>query len=436
MRAAGTRRACALTVGARARLLAWQWRAGMPAVVQPSPTENLSPAACKETQRGTALNGNGNAVARRNEPIADAKAALRIYNPSMREKISAFNRYVTAAIVVAAIGLAICGECFGGASQSHAQENSNPLPSSAAQAARHQANCGEWQKAIESYNKALTTSPKDAVCLARRGYAYARLGDYKKALAGFATAIKCDADCSDAYSRRSRVYAWLGFDQLSKQDALKALELIPSAPKDPDLLLEHAGLLYSVEKTQEADKECKQVLASNSQGKDLSSLLIASDAHYLLRQYQDSVHCISQALKLTPGCFDLHAKRGASYWSMSQWTLATAEFNQYLTHNHTNPGIFCERGSSYYYQGEYAKAVADYDEAIKLAPNFVRAYYWRGLAYHYLNEYQKAIVEFSAALNLEPTNPYYYVERAHSECHEGEWASALKDTRQALLLNP
>jgi tetratricopeptide (TPR) repeat protein len=163
-------------------------------------------------------------------------------------------------------------------------------PPTAAQAARQQANCGEWHKAIESYNRALTTSPKDAVCLARRGYAYARLGNYKQAFADFTTAIECDTKCPDAYSQRSRVYCWLGLEQLAMKDAHKALGLIASVPKEPELLLEHAALLYSVDKKQDADRECKQVLASYPHALDFSTLLIASGANCGFHQYQDSVN--------------------------------------------------------------------------------------------------------------------------------------------------
>jgi len=309
-------------------------------------------------------------------------------------------------------------------------------PATAAQTARQLANCGEWQQAIENYNKALITTPKDSVCLARRGFAYARLGNYKQAFVDFAGAIECDTNCADAYSRRGRVYGWLGLEQLAKQDAEKALKLIVTVPDEADLLLEHAGLLNTVDKKQEADQESKQVLATCSQGKDVSTLINASGAHYNLHQYKDSVNCLSQALKLAPECLDLHFLRSCSYWQLNQWALANTELDHYIISNDHNPIAFWCKGNCCYYQGDYARAVADYDQAIKLAPNFVYAFYWRGVAYHYLNDYEKAMSDFSSAISLEPTNAYAYGERGHIYCHQKAWAKALKDAQQALLLNP
>jgi tetratricopeptide (TPR) repeat protein len=56
----------------------------------------------------------------------------------------------------------------------------------------HQAICCEWQKAIDSYTKALARSPRNAAWLARRGNAYAHLGRYKRAFADYSRAIECD----------------------------------------------------------------------------------------------------------------------------------------------------------------------------------------------------------------------------------------------------
>jgi tetratricopeptide (TPR) repeat protein len=306
----------------------------------------------------------------------------------------------------------------------------------AAQLARQQANCGEWQQAIESYNKALNTSPNDAVCLARRGFAYANLGNFKQAFVDFTSSLEHDPHCSDAYSRRARVYAWLGLDQLAQQDASKALKLITSLPKEPDLLLEHAGLLYTIKNTQEADEESKQVLALKLQSKDVGSLIITAGAHANLHQYKDSVNCLSQALKLSPDCFELYYLRSARYGNLNQWKLGLADSNRYMTYNHKNPLAFSQTGSCYYCNGDYAKAISEYDQAIKLAPNFVYAFYWRGRAHHDLKDYLLAICDYSTAINLDPTTAYNYEDRADSYCHQKAWEKALQDTKQTLLLDP
>ena len=303
-------------------------------------------------------------------------------------------------------------------------------------AARLHANCGQWQQAIECYNKELSASPEDPVALARRGYAFASLGNHKQAFIDFTDAINSDTTCPDAYSRRSRVYAWLGLMQLAKQDAHKALELMPATPEEPDLLLEHAVLLNSVDKKQESLKEVKKVLASIGKDKDVSSLVMADRAHAALNQHKEAIYCLNQALKSAPDCFELYLLRGNSYTSLGKWTLAIADFNRFLTCNRKDPRGYLKRAEYYWHVGDYSKTIADCSHAISLAPNSACSFFQRGLAYNQLKEYQKAVRDFSSSISLEPADYYSYTERAQSYCYQKEWLKALKDTQQALLLNP
>lgn len=304
------------------------------------------------------------------------------------------------------------------------------------QEARKHTNRCEWKQAIECYDKALVESPKNATYLARRGFAYACLGNSNQALADFTSAIESDKNCPDAYSRRSRLYSWLGLNSLSKPDAEKALELIGEPPKETELLLEYAGLLNSLGKQQESDQKYKQVLASLPQDEDVSNLLMATSAHAGLRQNQDSADCMSKAIKLQPENWYLRYLRSFFYLELGQYSLATTELNLYAENGGKNPFAFACRGNIWYGQSQLNDAIADFDHAIKLAPNFQYAFQWRGRAYHALNDYQKAIQDYTSAIKLEPTDADSFLRRADNYCHLEEWHKALTDTQQAMLLDP
>ncbi|MBS1953317.1 MAG: tetratricopeptide repeat protein [Cyanobacteria bacterium SZAS-4] len=303
-------------------------------------------------------------------------------------------------------------------------------------AARLHSNRGEWQQAIEFYSKELAASPENSVALARRGYAFAALGNYKQAFDDFSDAIKFDTTCPDAYSRRSRVYVWLGLTQRAKQDAHRALELITVTPEEPDLLVEHAALLDCVDKKDYAAKEAKQVLTSIGKDKDVCSLVIACRAHALLNQHKPIIDCLNQAIKSSPNCFELYLLRGYSHIMLGDGVLASANFNRYLTYTKKDPRCFLLRGDCFYHVADYPKAIADYTRAISLAPNSAKAFCSRGVAYNQMKEYQKAVSDFSSSINLEPGDYYTYTERAQSYCYLKDWPKALEDTRHALQLNP
>ncbi|MGD9680165.1 MAG: tetratricopeptide repeat protein [Candidatus Obscuribacterales bacterium] len=166
---------------------------------------------------------------------------------------------------------------------------------------------GEWQKAIAIYSNVLAAYPRDPVCLARRGYTYARLGQFKKAFADFDAAIESDPKCPEPYLWRSFVNSILGFGGLSNQDSVKALSLISAEPVEPILLLSYAAALYSTGKTKEADRVSKKALELSSHRKDFKSLVLAANAHSILREYKESLACLDEAQRLAPDCAYVHS---------------------------------------------------------------------------------------------------------------------------------
>lgn len=65
---------------------------------------------------------------------------------------------------------------------------------------------GEYDKAIESYNKAIELYPENADAYNARGRAYMSKYEWEKAIKDFTKAIKLKPDCVNAYLDRSCVY--------------------------------------------------------------------------------------------------------------------------------------------------------------------------------------------------------------------------------------
>lgn len=304
------------------------------------------------------------------------------------------------------------------------------------QDAKQQANREEWQNAIESYNKEIAAHPKDAESLAGRGLAHARQGDIKQAFADFSAAIDSDPNCAKAYSNRSRVYGWLGLIKPAKEDAQKALALMLPVPQDSDSLLSHASLLKCLGKNEEAQAELSKALLSYSKDEDLSSLLNAACAHYLLGQSKETIDCLIKAQTLAPKNIYINYLKAAAYKNAYQWNLAMDELNQHLASNPNNPIALNLRGDCAAAQANYKAAIADYTQAIKLAPSSASAFRSRGFALRILKDYPNAIEDFTSVINLDPTDVFSYAERSYSKCQLKQWASAIKDAQQANAIDP
>ena len=81
---------------------------------------------------------------------------------------------------------------------------------------------GDWQLAIEDFDKAIKLCLNDALAYVGRGVAYDELGQYLRAIEDYDKAIKLDPDFGVAYKSRGLAYRKLGQDAKADADKAKA----------------------------------------------------------------------------------------------------------------------------------------------------------------------------------------------------------------------
>lgn len=106
---------------------------------------------------------------------------------------------------------------------------------------------GNVPRAIEDYGRAIACNPKYPNTYSNRAYAYYKLGEYEKGIADCNTALKLRPNHSATYSNRGLCRAALGDTKGALADFTRALEL----PSNPITIAEaQAGLQALMEKTQ------------------------------------------------------------------------------------------------------------------------------------------------------------------------------------------
>jgi len=83
---------------------------------------------------------------------------------------------------------------------------------------------GQYQCAIEDYNKAIRMKPYDSGNYNNRGAAYTMLGQYQRAINDFNKAIGLKSNYADAYARGG-IYLLRGNKELGCPDAQKLCAL-------------------------------------------------------------------------------------------------------------------------------------------------------------------------------------------------------------------
>ncbi|MGD0021789.1 MAG: tetratricopeptide repeat protein [Smithellaceae bacterium] len=87
------------------------------------------------------------------------------------------------------------------------------------------AKLGEYQRAITDYNEAIRLKPDFSTAYNHRGIVYNNLGQYQRAIEDYAEAIRLKPDYAEAYHNRGGIYFVQGNNELCCRDAQKACDL-------------------------------------------------------------------------------------------------------------------------------------------------------------------------------------------------------------------
>ncbi|RLG44327.1 MAG: hypothetical protein DRN81_04785 [Thermoproteota archaeon] len=237
-------------------------------------------------------------------------------------------------------------------------------------------NLGQYEKAINDFNKAIEIDPSDAVAYTNRGTAYDNLGQYDKAIDDYNKAIEINSRYAEAYNNRGNVYHKLGQYNKAIQDYNKAIEINPNYAK-----------------------------AYNNRG----------TAYADLNQYQQAMENYNKAIKLNPNYAEAYYNRGITYhYDLGQYDKALKDYNKAIEINPDFVNAYYNRGNIYYDLGQYDRAINDYSKVIELNLhlainlNLAIVYIKRGIAYYNSGQYDKAISDFRRFCELAPPQ---YAER-------------------------
>lgn len=294
----------------------------------------------------------------------------------------------------------------------------------------------QWKEAIPLYDKALKENPNDAVCLARRGFAYAQIGNYWQAFSDFDESLKADRNCWDAYSRRARVCAWLGLDSLARSDAKRGLALMPIPPEDSYILLEHATLLSILGKTLQSNDELNHALelTKGRSGKDiqLERIFILYKLNRNIEAFHE-LNSLMQAGKIV----DIYALMRADIeLAQNKYDQASKDYEYYTYKAPEDPRGYFGLGLCQDKLNNHRWATNCLEKAFEKAPNFLYAYLECERIYTTAQVYDSAVKCITKVIELEPNEAWYFARRAFDYCNLKEWKKAKADATRAIELNP
>jgi tetratricopeptide (TPR) repeat protein len=138
---------------------------------------------------------------------------------------------------------------------------------------------------------------------------------------------------------------------------------------------------------------------------DAGKVLAKGEEAYRKGDFDASVRCCTEAIKLKPDFAKAYCDRGLAYGRRGDFDRGIADCAEAIR---LKPGFaeaYCSRGVAYGLKGEIDKAIADYTEAVRLKPDYSAAYHNRGVAYRLKGNLTKAQADIARARELRAQGP-------------------------------
>ena len=206
-----------------------------------------------------------------------------------------------------------------------------------------------------------------------KGLAFARAGDWDRAILEYDRAIKLDPFGAEAYNHRGSAYFFKGDKQKAIADYTQAIQLDPK----------HAVALTNRGKVRRAMGDHKGAIAD-----------------------------LTKAIEIEPCSAAAYKSRGNVRRAMGDHKGAVADLTKAIEIEPYSAAAYNERAVAYFFWKKDIRALNDFRRAIKLDPTYVQTYINRGSLYYSRNNSLAAIEDFTKAIDLDPTNMGAYSNRA------------------------
>ena len=260
---------------------------------------------------------------------------------------------------------------------------------------------GRISRAIEEYDKAIKSDPKNINTYIALAKLQVFTGDYANALTNAENAILLNPNNAEAHAVRGWAIGMQG-SYLDAQTAFnRAKEL------NPNLALAYA---YQTEVLVEQINNGEDRLDTLTQATDNSrqaislgnTLMEAHRARGLLLEitgnYQEAVTEFQIAIAINPNIADLYLALGRAYRANGMDTEAITAFERASTLNPYDPWAPYYISRTYASNGEYTKALQQGEDAIELDPTNTQFYWNMGTQYYRSGDYAKALDYFRISI--------------------------------------
>jgi tetratricopeptide (TPR) repeat protein len=322
---------------------------------------------------------------------------------------------------------------------------------------------GQQEKALEQYKRVIELAPTSTVGYDKSGDVYLDLGKYDKALEAYAKVTELTPGSSVAYWKRGEAYRAKGEFESALKMYRKARELDSQNP-DPCFAM---GLTFEAQaKYEQALEQYQGVIELAPQ--ESAGYEKSGDIYFTLQNDEDALKAYAKVIELTPEAASAYWKTGevrrtqgaleqalemydkaiklepdnADYFygmgqvyeMLKQQDQALICFDKVVELLPDNPVAYSTRAEVNLSSQRFRQALLDYDRLVELEPGSAEGYFGRGRVYEAQEAYSEAVEEFSKAIDRDPESPFAYNSRGQIYLNRKQYNEAQSDYTQAVHL--
>ncbi|MFM9265650.1 tetratricopeptide repeat protein [Tychonema sp. BBK16] len=255
---------------------------------------------------------------------------------------------------------------------------------------------GEFQGAIECYERAIAIEPNNAIAYSNLGVIKQQLGEFATAIAYYRQALAIEPNLAETLSNLGSALADAGETAEAIATYDRALSLNPNC----------------------AEAWINLGLAREEQGDLL-----------------EAISCYQQAIQLNPNSAEAYLNLGIALKEQGKLDEALVICQQAIQQFPANADAHYNLGIVLHKQEKIANAIACYQQALSLKPDFAEAWNNLGKAFEEVGKLVNAIDCYYRAIELKPgyLNPLYSLASALH--NRGQFADAVTYYSQAVKFN-
>jgi tetratricopeptide (TPR) repeat protein len=255
---------------------------------------------------------------------------------------------------------------------------------------------GQYDKALENFDRAIEIDPKYSFAIMNRGSTYRAIERYNDSLQDFTTLIELNGKNDEAFASRGETYRLMKQYDNALEDFNRAIEIDPK---------------YSF------------------------AIVSRGETYEALEQYNDALQDFSLAIKLDPENTIAILYRATICMAIQKYDEAVQDFTIFIKLNDKNAEIFAMRGVAYQLMKRHENALKDFNHAIEIKPKYSFAIVHRGKTYQALEQCDNALQDFSFAIKLDSGNTDAILCRARIYRATQKYNDSLQDFTTLIKLS-